>query len=180
MSPDRAEDAYAIYSLLVPQQFPATVFQHSPLWLIAHTTLVIDNNLDDPRTAITPPLPMRAALAPVVQDYLQHQFEHVRLDNNFNLPQPYRLLGRTERAAFQHALLATQRDQVNRLPGAYQGALGLTYFSDVYFNFEHTLAMVYVADWCGSQCGLMHWVVLKKENGAWSALPWAVQSRQPQ
>ena len=81
LSPERASDAYAIYSLLIPQLFPNTILQHSPLWLIANITLVIDNNLDDPRMTINPPLPMRAAMAPVFQDYLRikphlapHQF----------------------------------------------------------------------------------------------------------
>ena len=179
LSPERTDDAYAIYSLLIPQQFPNTVFQHSPLWLIANITLVIDNNLDDPRTAITPPLPMRAAMAPVLQDFVQHQYEHVQLDKNFNLAQPYRLLNRMQLGSFQRALLTSQAQQVNRMPAPYQDAMGLIYFSDVYFNFEHTLAMVFVADWCGAKCGLIRWVVLKKENGAWNTLPWAVQSRQP-
>ncbi len=179
MSPARADDAYAIYSLLTPQLFPNTVLQHHPLWLIADTTLVVASDLEDPRTAITPPPQQRQAFAPVLQDYAQHRYEHVHLDSNFHLDQPYRLLDQTQVLALRAKILSASARQSSTLAAPFQGALGLVGFSNVYFNFEHTLAMVYVVNWCGPKCGQMRWIVLKKVNNGWNVLPWATRPRTP-
>ena len=179
MSPARADDAYAIYSLLTPQLFPDTELQHHPLWLIADTTLVVASDLEDPRTAITPPPQQRQAFAPVLQDYAQHRYEHVHLDRNFHLDQPYRLLDPPQALALRAAILSALARQSSTLSAPFRGALGLVGFSNVYFNFEHTLAMVYVVNWCGPKCGQMRWIVLKKVNDGWSVLPWSTTPRTP-
>jgi hypothetical protein len=179
MSPARAEDAYAIYSLLTPQLFPDTALQHHPLWLIADTTLVVASDLEDPRTAIIPPPQQRQAFASVLQDYAQHRYEHVHLDRNFHLDQPYRLLDPTQASALRTALLSALARQSKTLAAPFQGALGLVGFSNVYFNFEHTLAMVYVVGWCGPKCGQMRWIILQKVNDGWNVLPWRTTLRVP-
>jgi hypothetical protein len=50
---------------------------------------------------------------------------------------------------------------------AYSGYLGITYFSEVYFNVAQTAALVYILDWCGNLCSQADWVYLEKQNGVW-------------
>ena len=45
--------------------------------------------------------------------------------------------------------------------------LGITYFSEVYFNTAQTAALVYILDWCGNLCSQAEWVYLEKQDGAW-------------
>ncbi len=179
LSPDRAEDTYAIYSLLVPGELPNTLLQHHPQWLISDTTLIVGDGMDNPHTSITPPLSQRPAFAAVLQDFEQHKHERVRLEKNFHLDQPYQLLNPSQRAEFQTSFQQSLATQTDSIPAKYRGAMGLLYFSNVYFNFEHTLAMVYVAYWCGPKCSQMRWVALQKVNGGWSLLPWPAEVQHP-
>ncbi len=52
----------------------------------------------------------------------------------------------------------------------YGDYLGITYFSEVYFNVAQTAALVYVLDWCGNLCSQAECVYLEKQNGAWVRL----------
>ncbi len=49
----------------------------------------------------------------------------------------------------------------------YGDYLGITYFSEVYFNIAQTAALVYILDWCGNLCSQSEWVYLEKQNGVW-------------
>ena len=171
MSPTRSRDAYAIYSLLLPAEFPGTELAHSPLWLIADTTVVGHEEVSDPYKGLTVPLPQQKAFAAVFQDYEQHKHTYVRLERNFLVGTPYRLLDRTDREEFKKAWQASRNTQTDLLPAKYKGAMGLIYFSYVYFNFEHTLAMVYLSHWCGANCGGARWIALQKNDGGWRELP---------
>ncbi len=173
MSPNRSDDAYAIYSLLTPLEFPRTLLQHQPLWLIADMTLVVSPDINDPRKALAAPPASQKEFAAVLADYDKAKYEHVRLDRNFNFSVPYLLLTATQRNEFQKAVEASRAKQTNVIPATYQDALGIVYFSNVYFNFDHTLAMVAVAHWCGARCSQLHWQMLEKTNGAWKVLDWS-------
>ena len=177
MSPDRSDDAYVIYSLLTPGEFPKTLLQHQPLWLIADMTLVVSPEMDDPRKALAAPAAEQTAFAAILADYDKTKYEHVRLEKSFNFSVPYLLLSATQRAEFQKAVEASQAQHTNVIPAAYHDALGIVYFSDVYFNFDHTLAMVAVARWCGANCSQLHWVALEKTNGAWKVLDWSTAQK---
>lgn len=174
MSPDRSDDAYTIYSLLTPGEFPNTLLQHQPLWVIADTTLVISPDISDPRKGITPPPAEQKAFASVLQDYDKQKYQHVHLERNFHFSVPYLLLDATQLEEFQKALEASQVAQTDLMPAKYRDGLGIVYFSNVYFNFEHTLAMVSVAHWCGARCSQLRWVALQKTNGAWDVLNWSM------
>ena len=171
MSPARSSDAYAIYSLLLPAEFPGTELAHSPLWLVAGTTVVGHEEVSDPYKGLTVPLAQQKAFAAVLQDYEQHKHTYVRLEKKFLVGTPYLLLDRADREEFKKAWQASRNAQTDLLPARYKGAMGLISFSYVYFNFEHTLAMVYLSHWCGANCGGARWIALQKNDGGWRELP---------
>jgi hypothetical protein len=45
-------------------------------------------------------------------------------------------------------------------------------FTEVFFNANHTLALVEEGMWCGSLCGNWTWVVLERRDGRWQMMPW--------
>ena len=61
----------------------------------------------------------------------------------------------------------TAMDATSDMQSAYSNYLGITYFSEVYFNVAQTAALVYVLDWCGNLCSQSEWVYLEKQNGTW-------------
>lgn len=180
MSPDRSDDAYAIYSYIVEGHFPIDLMANRPQWLIADTTVIATEEWKPPREAIFPPLAQEQAFPAVLADYDQHKYERVRLEREFHLDiTPYRLLSRAEVAEYQRLKEAADARQDNSMPLKYQGASGVIFFSNVYFNFDHTLALVYVAHWCGKTCGEMSWIVLAKINGGWEQLNWNALTGHP-
>lgn len=172
MSPGRSDDAYAIYSYLVPGEFPNAGIENKPLWLIANPTVVVTEELMSPRKGIVPPPGQQHAMAAVFADYDQHKYEHAILERNFNLPLPYRLLNRSEQTQYIDLKKASDAQHNPSLLAPFQNAQGMVFFSNVYFNFDHTLAMVYVVRWCGAKCGDLNWVALEKKNGDWKKLDW--------
>jgi hypothetical protein len=54
----------------------------------------------------------------------------------------------------------------------YRGAPALYGFSEVYFNANHTAALVYATDWCGNLCAHGFWVAFAFERGRWQRLNW--------
>jgi hypothetical protein len=179
MPPDRADDAYTIYSLLVTTDFPTSLMENQPQWLIADTTLVAGEEWVSPHTGISAPYSQRQDFAPVLEDYDKNKYLRVHLEKEFHLPLPYQLLDKRELAEYQKLKLELEAAQEGSLPPKYQGAPGLIYFSNVYFNFDHTLALVYMAEWCGKQCGEMRWVALAKRDGGWGQLNWNAEVGRP-
>ncbi len=49
---------------------------------------------------------------------------------------------------------------------------GLHRFTEVFFNANHTLALVEQGMWCGNLCGNWEWVVLERKGRQWQVLPW--------
>jgi hypothetical protein len=49
---------------------------------------------------------------------------------------------------------------------------GLHRFTEVFFNANHTLALVEEGMWCGSLFGNWTWVVLERRDGRWQMMPW--------
>jgi hypothetical protein len=61
----------------------------------------------------------------------------------------------------------TSMNATSDMQSAYGDYLGITYFSEVYFNVAQTAALVYILDWCGNLCSQSEWVYLEKQNGTW-------------
>jgi hypothetical protein len=59
-----------------------------------------------------------------------------------------------------------------RPPAEFADGAGLHRFTEVFFNANHTLALVEEGMWCGTLCGNWTWVVLGRRKGRWEILPW--------
>jgi hypothetical protein len=164
--PDRLPDSYQIYSLLMPGQVFIDMDSGQP-WAISDTTV----NEDDmnpklaPEATLQPPEDNPRAFREAVTDYNQRKKERLVLKRRFELARPYVLLSPADSAQFRAS--RTAMDATSDMQSAYSNYLGITYFSEVYFNVAQTAALVYVLDWCGNLCSQSEWVYLEKQNGTW-------------
>ena len=166
--PDRLPDTYQIYSLLMPGQVFTDMDsgQNQP-WAISATTV----NEDDisprlaPNATLAPPSDNPRAFREAVSDYNQRKKERMVLTHRLNLSRPYVLLQPAETAQFRAS--RTSVSATSDQQSAYGSYLGITYFSEVYFNVAQNAALVYILDWCGNLCSQSQWVYLEKQNGVW-------------
>jgi hypothetical protein len=166
--PDRLPDSYQIYSLVMPGQvFTDMDSGHNQPWAISATTI----NEDDmnpklaPEATLQPPEDNPRAFREAVMDYNQRKKERLTLKRRFTLDRPYVLLGADDTAQFRAS--RTSMSATSDMQSAYADYLGITYFSEVYFNVAQTAALVYVLDWCGNLCSQAEWIYLEKQNGTW-------------
>jgi hypothetical protein len=89
----------------------------------------------------------------------------IQLDlESFRTELPVRLLNVEDKQSFM-------KDPRTPAAGFADGA-GLHRFTEVFFNANHTLALVEEGMWCGSLCGNWTWVGLERREGRWEMLPW--------
>ncbi len=168
ISPDRLPDSYQIYSLLMPGQVFTDMDsgQNQP-WAISGTT-INEDDMDPklaPEATLQPPTDNAHAFREAVADYNQRKKERLALTRRFQLSRPYLLLKPADAAQFRAAKTSLNADSDTQ--SAYSDYLGITYFSEVYFNTAQTAALVYILDWCGNLCSQSEWVYLEKQNGVW-------------
>jgi hypothetical protein len=166
--PDRLPDTYLIYSLLMPGQvFMDMDSGQSQPWAISNMTV----NEDDINPKLAPEAVLQAPsdnardFREAVGDYNQRKKERIALTRRFHLNRPYVLLPAEDAAQFRAS--RTDPDANSDAQETYSGYLGITYFSEVYFNIAQTAALVYILDWCGNLCSQADWVYLEKQNGVW-------------
>lgn len=168
MSPERAADSYAIYSILMP----GTPFDNLPpdqakQWAIADTTV----NIDDMHPAVPPdgqlqaPPDNTAAFHEALQDFQSRRYERVQLTRRFNVDHDYDLLNAPKVAELRRAKGAV--DAGSDVIDQYSAYPGVTFFSQVYFNTRQTAALVYMNNWCANLCAAGQWVYLEKHAGQW-------------
>jgi hypothetical protein len=167
-STDRLPDTYAIYSMIMPGQvFKDMDSGQNPAWAISATT-VNEDDMDPklaPEATLQPPTDNPRGFQEAVSDYNQRKKERMTLKRRLQLSRPYVLLGPSSTAEFKASrtsLNATSDEQ-----STYGNYLGITFFSEVYFNTAQTAALVYILDWCGNLCSQAEWVYLEKQNGVW-------------
>jgi len=168
VAPDRLPDSYAIYSLLMPGQVFTDMDsgQNQP-WAISDTTVNEDdmNPRLSPEATLQPPSDNARSFREAVTDYNQRRKERMALTRRFQLSRPYVLLQAAQTAEFRAS--RTSMNATSSMQSDYGDYLGITYFSEVYFNVAQTAALVYVLDWCGNLCSQAAWVYLEKQNGTW-------------
>jgi hypothetical protein len=167
-SPDRLPDSYAIYSLIMPGQVFTDMDsgQNQP-WAISATT-VNEDDMDPklaPEATLQPPTDNPHGFQEAVYDYNQRKKERMTLKRRLQLSRPYVLLGPNSTAQFKES--RTSLNATSDMQSTYGNYLGITFFSEVYFNTAQTAALVYILDWCGNLCSQAEWVYLEKQNGVW-------------
>jgi hypothetical protein len=164
--PDRLPDTYMIYSLVMPGQVFQDMDNGQP-WAISNTT-VSEDDMDPklaPEATLQPPSDNVQGFTEAVNDYNHRKKERMVLRRRFHLPRSYVLLPPADTSAFKASRTSMNASSSDR--STYGNYLGVTYFSEVYFNGAQTAALVYILDWCGNLCSQAEWVYLEKQNGVW-------------
>jgi hypothetical protein len=167
-STDRLPDSYAIYSLIMPGQvFKDMDSGQNQPWAISATT-VNEDDMDPklaPEATLQPPTDNPRGFQEAVYDYNQRKKERMLLKRRLQLSRPYVLLGPNSTAQFKES--RTSLNATSDIQSIYGNYLGITFFSEVYFNTAQTAALVYILDWCGNLCSQAEWVYLEKQDGTW-------------
>jgi hypothetical protein len=163
---ERAGDSYQIYSLLMPGQMFAGMDNGNPYAINEITVSEDDMN---PRIApdamLNPPSEHAHLFREAVADYYQRKKERFRLTRNFQVNRSYILLNPNDANDLKATKISPNASSSMR--SQYADYLGITYFSQVYFNTQQTAALVYMLDWCGNLCSQSQWVYLEKHRGVW-------------
>jgi len=176
MPSDRAADSYAIYSQLLPSD--AIEWGNVPraAWLLEDRTVT---PTDDPRQAIEAPKERKADLQALFDDYDAHKAEIITLySSGFNTQLPVRLADKDAQARYIAIRGGVTLSQAHEFAShkhdfdIFIGVAGMHSFSQVFFNADHSLAMVHFGISCGTTCGNWTWVVLQRKDGNWAMLPW--------
>jgi hypothetical protein len=136
-------------------------------WAIGGTTL----NEDDMDPKLAPEAMLQApddnahAFVEAVGDYHQRKKERMQLTRRFKLSRPYVLLKPAAVEEFKAS--RSTLNATSDMQSTYGNYVGITYFSEVYFNTAQTAALVYILDWCGNLCAQAAWVYLEKQDGVW-------------
>ncbi len=165
---DRLPDTYHIYSVLMPGQvFSDMDSGQGQPWAISDTTV----NEEDINPKLAPEATLQAppdnarAFHEAVSDYNQRKGERLVLKRHFDLSRPYALLTPAETEQFKASRTSMNVSSSTR--SQYGDYIGITFFSEAYFNSTQTSALVYILDWCGNLCSQSEWVYLEKQNGVW-------------
>ena len=168
MVQNRATDAYAIYSLLMPgEPFSSMSPDQAPHWGIADTTV----NFGDMNPAIPPDIELKPpegnekAFFDAVHDFIARRYERITLTRAFHLDHDYTLLTPQDVGEVREALAGA--DPGSEIKNKWAGYPGITFFSQVYFNSAQTAALVYMGNFCTNLCANGRWVYLEKQDKQW-------------
>jgi hypothetical protein len=167
VAPDRMPDSYLIYAMLMPGQlFEDMGSGQSQAWAISGTT-VNEDDMDPklaPEATLQPPDDNPRGFKEAVNDYNQRKKERLVLTQRLKLSQAYVLLTPSDVAQFKASRSVNSDSELQAKYGDY---VGVTFFSEVYFNTAQTSALVYILDWCGNLCSQAEWIYLEKQDGVW-------------
>jgi hypothetical protein len=189
MPADRADDSYAIFSLLIP-----ALQDTKKEYLISDTTAdpTWDAYPQTPAVQTKPPAPVVQTffanldpmdvpddrLAPfqeAVADYISRKGERVWLEPKLSLRLPYRLMNAEELIEYSKLSIPHVSDPSHpwppdrKLVKKYKGRGPLSRMSEVYFDREHTLGLVRAV--AGNSCK-ENWYSFEKRSGQWRAASW--------
>jgi hypothetical protein len=117
-----------------------------------------------PDATLQPPDDNPSGFREAVNDYNQRKKERLVLTRRLQLSQPYVLLAPYDVEQFK---ASRSVDSNSELQSKYGDYVGITFFSEVYFNIAQTSALVYILDWCGNLCSQAEWIYLEKRDGVW-------------
>jgi hypothetical protein len=153
-APYNVEDAYQIYSLLLP---------HEQSFDFAKGTLVIQQE------TVPGPEPSAQCLSPeaaqrfkeAVADYSRIKRKHWLLQRQFQIEKPYEIV------SLETIQLTMKEAGWDGFYKRYPNSGGIFTMSAVGFNKEKTRAVLYSGSSCNSLCGRWSFDLLEKRNGTW-------------
>jgi hypothetical protein len=182
MPVDRVKDSYAIYSQLLKSGPIEWRNVSRKQWLIEELTNAMPLDVScgpaanhtgmnrhtggiEPHTAVQAPADRKAQWNELLADYDRHCHDVIELNRqSFQTELPVHLLSAEDKQSYL-------RD-TRQPPAEFANGAGLHRFSEVFFNADHTLALVEQGMRCGGLCGNWTWVVLELKDGQWETLPW--------
>lgn len=169
MPADRAQDSYAIYALLTPGPALASMPpEQSSQWAIAGVTVneTDRNPAVPPQGQLKPPSDNPKAFAEALFDYQTNKYVRVQLTRApLHIDHGFALLSPDQVNDFRAAKTAPTVSSETR--SAWSGFPGITYFSEVYFDSKHSVALVYRNDWCAHLCAAGSWIYLERQGNRW-------------
>lgn len=151
-------DAYEIFSAILPTEWPLRV---------AHAKrLVIRRETQTYQMCLRPDAEWAETVGSAISDYLKVNEKPWLLQPKLSIETPYEFMTTAE--------FKTTMDH-----GGWEGFYsqhpksgGLIELSAVGFNRDKTVAVVYMAHWCGSLCAGGSFHVLEKKDGKWTRMDW--------
>jgi hypothetical protein len=168
MAQNRATDAYAIYSMLLPgEPFSTMSADQAQHWGIADTTVNFEdiNPAIPPDIELKPPQGNEKPFLEAVHDFMSRRYERITLTRAFHVDHDYKLLTPADLGELRDALAGP--DPGSAIKDKWAGFPGITYFSAVYFNPSQTAALVYMSNFCTNLCANGQWVYLEKQDKQW-------------
>jgi hypothetical protein len=181
---EKRMESYAIYANLLPNgEMAARQWPHA-MWFVRDLTVSpvpgdepcrpapgSEGGMMNPHEYIHPTADREQDFKEILEDFDQHCHDHLMLQPDiWHSETPVRLLTPEEQREAQETQFGTRGDA--DLGAKYKGASAIFGFSEVYFNAHHTVALVFLTDWCGNLCGHLSWLALALEDGKWKPLPW--------
>jgi len=156
--PYDVEDAYQIYSLLLP---------HEESYGFAKGTLIIQEETVSEPGASQPCVSSDAArrFKNAIAEYHRSNKESWLLKRQFQIEKPYEVVS-------SDAIQDLFKDNGwKSFYKSYPQSGGYVIMSAVGFNREKTRAIVYTGSSCGALCGSWRFHLLEKINGNWKEVP---------
>jgi hypothetical protein len=154
--PYDVDEAYAVYSAVVPDQWTVQV-GHAK-------SLVFNRETVFSRTCLTPEEESTVSQAPAIADYYRANRKQWTLLPKFEVEILYTLVPQEKLSAFFKSAGPNGWADFDK---AYPDSAGWIEFSAVGFSRDMTFAVLYVAHYCGSRCGGGGVRALQKKDGKW-------------
>jgi hypothetical protein len=156
--PYEDDEAYAVYSAILPSEWPVRV---------AHAkSLIIQTETTSYDMCLRPENEWQEKVGPAISDYLRVNAKPSLLQPRINIEIPYQLIPLDK---LRSVIKTGGWEAFYR---QYPDSGGWIQLSAVGFNTDKTVAVVYVAHHCGSLCGGGSFHVLEKKDGWWVSLEW--------
>jgi tetratricopeptide (TPR) repeat protein len=168
-SPPDADNTYAVYAAVLAHP----VWDHDdddPLLLIAEDSGATYGGMD-PNKCIEAPEKYQQQMKEVLADYAERKAAKVKLQSRLRITRPFRLLTSAECDQFVDWRFRGKKPSPE-LAALFAQTPDLIRLSQVFFDRDHTLAMVLVSNYCGGLCGGELWHILVKRNGSWVDENW--------
>jgi hypothetical protein len=186
---DRTAESYQIYSqLILLMKDPDPHKQHrfaavrdetapvvprgQPCWANPGSSEALEFDWSmNPHLSVHPPDDARKDFEEILGDFDARCHQQMQLQpQSFHTDWPVHVLSPAEQDDFRAAL-----NPGSTAAAEYHDVLALFSFSEVFFNANHTVALVYVNASCGAMCGEGLWVAFGLRDNQWRPLRWRTE-----
>ena len=155
-------DAYEVYSVILPSEWPMSVARAQ--------TLVIHAETKAYKMCLRPEKDWEEMIGPAISDYEKVNQKTWAIKQKFDLKIPYKIVNSDELKA---AMADGGWDGFYK---HYPKSGGWIELSAVGFDVDRSIAVVYMGHSCGDLCGGGTFHVLQKKDGKWAPLAWKGRS----